>query len=144
MRKLFKGFHQGEKGFTLIEMVIVIAILGIIAAIVVPNFGSLTGQGQDEACQMEERTVTTVAIAYSFDTGECPTEIGQLAGYFEDPSAIQGSYTFGGIFPSCLVEQTECPASEEPSGGGLGPEPKPKPIPWPWGPWGPWGPWWPR
>jgi prepilin-type N-terminal cleavage/methylation domain-containing protein len=143
MRKLTEGLSQGEKGFTLIEMLVVIAILGTIAAIVVPNFGSLSGRGQAEVCQLEERMVTTVAIAYSFDTGECPTEIGQLDDYLDDPSAIQGSYTFSGTFPSCVVEQTECPASETP-GPGPGPKPKPKPEPWPWGPFNPWGPWWPQ
>ncbi|MGD9117413.1 MAG: type II secretion system protein [Dehalococcoidia bacterium] len=138
MRKLTKG----EKGFTLIELVIVIAILGVISAIVVPNFNSLAGKGQTEACQVEERTVTTVTVAYASDTGECPTEIEELADYFEDPTAIQGSYDFSGIFPNCVVEQTGCPASEEPEPEpepGPGPKPKPKPNPWPWGPFNPWG-----
>jgi type IV pilus assembly protein PilA len=120
MRRLFKGFRKGEKGFTLIELLVVIAILGIIAAIVVPNFGNFFGRGQDEACAIEERMVKTITIAYASDTGACPTagtaapgdETGglkDLEDYFEDPTAIQGTYTFGGTYPSCTVDQTVCP-----------------------------------
>jgi type IV pilus assembly protein PilA len=140
MRKLTKDFRKGEKGFTLIELLVVIAILGTIAAIVVPNFGSFADKGQTEACQVEERSVITVTVAYALDNGGCPTSIDQLNSYFEDPTAIKGSYTFGGIYPNCVVEQTECPASGEPPG----PKPKPKPKPWPWGPFEPVGPSWPQ
>jgi type IV pilus assembly protein PilA len=111
MRKLMKGLRKGEKGFTLIELLVVIAILGIIAAIVVPNFGNFLGQGQDEACQIEERMVKTITIAYASDNEACPTAIADLAEYFEDPDAIQGSYTFGGTYPACTAEQdVPCPA----------------------------------
>jgi type IV pilus assembly protein PilA len=116
MRKLFRGFRKGEKGFTLIELLVVIAILGIIAAIVVPNFGNFFGRGQTEACEIEERMVKTITIAYASDTGACPTAgtvdkddtsggLVDLAGYFEDPTAIQGTYTFGGAYPNCTVTQ---------------------------------------
>jgi type IV pilus assembly protein PilA len=108
MRSLFKGFRKGEKGFTLIELLVVIAILGIIAAVVVPNFGRFFGEGQDEACAIEERMVTTVTIAYASENGACPTAIGDLDGYFEDPTAIQGTYTFGGTYPNCTVTQSSC------------------------------------
>jgi prepilin-type N-terminal cleavage/methylation domain-containing protein len=108
-RSLFKGFRRGEKGFTLIELLVVIAILGIIAAVVVPNFGRFFGEGQDEACAIEERMVTTVTIAYASESGACPTAIGDLDEYFEDPTAIQGTYTFAGTYPSCTVTQTACP-----------------------------------
>ncbi|MGD9394023.1 MAG: prepilin-type N-terminal cleavage/methylation domain-containing protein [Dehalococcoidia bacterium] len=114
MRKLFKGFRKGEKGFTLIELLVVIAILGIIAAIVVPNFGNFFGRGQAEACEIEERMVKTVTIAYASDNGACPTAIANLSGYFEDETAIQGSYTFAGTYPNCTVTQdVPCPAVAE-------------------------------
>jgi len=113
MRRLVKGFRKGEKGFTLIELLVVIAILGIIAAIVVPNFGNFFGRGQTEACNIEERMVTTVTIAFASDTGGCPTAIGDLDAYFEDPSTIQGTYTFVDDYPDCSVTQTVCPTPAE-------------------------------
>ena len=112
MRGLVKGFRKSEKGFTLIELLVVIAILGIIAAIVVPNFGNFFGRGQTEACEIEERMVSTITIAFASDTEGCPTAIGDLDAYFEDPTAIQGAYTFAGEYPACTVTQTSCPAAE--------------------------------
>jgi len=111
MKRLLKSFRYGEKGFTLIELLVVIAILGIIAAIVVPNFGNFFGRGQDEACEIEERMVKTITIAYASDEGECPTVIGDLDEYFEDPLAIQGEYTFVDAYPACTVTQDSgsCP-----------------------------------
>ena len=105
MRRLLKG----EKGFTLIELLVVIAILGIIAAIVVPNFGNFFGRGQTEACEIEERMVSTVTIAYASDNSACPTAIGDLDPYWEDATSIQGTYTFAGTYPNCTVTQASCP-----------------------------------
>jgi len=111
VKRLLKSFRYGEKGFTLIELLVVIAILGIIAAIVVPNFGNLFGAGQEEACKIEERMVTTITIAYASEEGKCPTIIGDLDAYFEDPDAIQGTYTFVDAYPACTVTQDSgsCP-----------------------------------
>jgi len=109
MRRLVRGFRKGEKGFTLIELLVVIAILGIIAAIVVPNFGNFFGRGQEEACEIEDRMVATVTIAYASDNQACPALIGDLDPYWEDATSIQGSYTFGGTYPNCTVTQDSCP-----------------------------------
>ena len=110
MRRLTRGFRYGEKGFTLIELLVVIAILGIIAAVVVPNFSNFIGSGQDEACEIEARMVTTATIAYLTENGSCPSAIGDLDDYFEDPGDIQGAYSWDG---DCNVTQTSCPASGE-------------------------------
>ncbi|NLI90290.1 MAG: prepilin-type N-terminal cleavage/methylation domain-containing protein, partial [Epulopiscium sp.] len=42
MKKINKEGLRSEKGFTMIELIIVIAILGILAAILVPSFAQMT------------------------------------------------------------------------------------------------------
>jgi type IV pilus assembly protein PilA len=108
MRGLIRGFRKGEKGFTLIELLVVIAILGIIAAIVVPNFGNFFSRGQEEACQIEARMVTTATMAYASDHDACPTSTDDLAGYFD--GTLQGAYTLAGDYPDCTVTPGDCPA----------------------------------
>ena len=109
VKQAWGGISYGEKGFTLIEMLLVIAVLGIIALIAVPNFVSLSGRGQTEVCEMEEQLVKTVTIVYAKDKGVCPTSIEDLEPYLEDPDDIMGSYSFGGSYPNCTATQESCP-----------------------------------
>jgi prepilin-type N-terminal cleavage/methylation domain-containing protein len=65
-----------KKGFTLIELMIVIAIIAILAAILVPNFLRARAQGQFTACQSNMKNIGTALEMYSVDhQGEYPADL---------------------------------------------------------------------
>jgi type IV pilus assembly protein PilA len=56
-----------KKGFTLIELMIVIAIIGILAAIAIPQFAAYRAKSYNSASQSDLRNVLTVLEAYYAD-----------------------------------------------------------------------------
>ena len=70
MKGLVGVLKKGTQGFTLIEILIVIAILSILAAIVIPRFISLYGRGEAEAAETERRITQTALICYMTGNGE--------------------------------------------------------------------------
>jgi general secretion pathway protein G len=67
-----------EKGFTLVELLIVIVILGILAGIVVFAVGNLTSNAKTNACATEKGSITTAAEAYKAQTGAYPANMAAL------------------------------------------------------------------
>jgi type IV pilus assembly protein PilA len=72
---------KNEKGFTLIELMIVIAIIGILAAIAIPNFITYRKRAYNSAANADAKNIYTAAQAYytDFPTGS-PT-LGNLQSY---------------------------------------------------------------
>ncbi len=78
LQKLTK---KNEKGFTLIELMIVIAIIGIRAAIAIPNFISYRRRSYNAASNSDVKNAYTSAQAYYTDHPSGSASTGIIVGY---------------------------------------------------------------
>ena len=75
-----------RSAFTLIELILVVAILGILAAIIIPRFTTTQTTAKDAADKTQIQMINTMLELYKANTGAYPTltVIGTDAAYFPD------------------------------------------------------------
>ena len=85
---MLKAFMKSKKGFTLVELMVVVVIIGILTAIAIPVYNSVTVKAEKNACEANLRTINGMKAQWQMmDEDERPETFAEM---FQ-----------GGVIPSC-------------------------------------------
>ncbi len=93
-----------RKGFSLMELMVVLIILGLIVAIVVPRLGLFTKKGSIQAAKQQIAQLKTALEAYRADMGKYPTTEEGLKALIENPDQNATTYE-----PNGYLEKKKVP-----------------------------------
>ena len=95
--------HKSTKGFTLVEIMIVVVIIGLLAAMAIPAFQKVRQASQDKTVLNNARQLSAAADQYYLENGVSTVSLGALVGTTNYVKALNlvaketypGAYTQG-------------------------------------------------
>lgn len=97
MFQLIRRAVKKEEGFTLVELMVVIIILGALVAIAVPMYTRSQDDAVEKACQANLRILDGAIAQYRAVNGQYPTELAKLVPDFIKavPKCPEGQDSYG-------------------------------------------------
>lgn len=95
--------RNGEAGFTLVEILVVITIIGLIMAIVGPRVLNYLGESKVKAARIQIESLGSALDLYYLDMGRYPNSNDGLAALVQRPGNAEewnGPYLKGGVVPN--------------------------------------------
>jgi general secretion pathway protein G len=102
LRKCWRLRRAAQAGFTLIEMLVVITIIGLIMALVAPRVLNYLSESKVKAAKIQIASFESALDLYYLDAGQYPSSSEGLDALVKRPSDVaawNGPYLKGGIVP---------------------------------------------
>jgi len=102
LRRRKRSSRLGERGFTLIEILVVITIIGLIMALVAPRVLNYLSEAKVKAAKIQIESLSSTLDLYYLDTGRYPSSSEGLQALVERPAGVEGwsgPYLKGGFVP---------------------------------------------
>jgi general secretion pathway protein G len=80
--------RKSEKGFSLIELIVVLVILGLLAAVVAPNVYNKLAKGKDQIARIQIKELEGALQLFLFDMGRYPTSSEGLDALVRNPGNL--------------------------------------------------------
>lgn len=101
---------KNKKGFTLVELMVVVAILGILVAVAVPVYNNVTDSAKDKTCATNVRTIES-AIMQAEASG---VDIKNFVSQADVVAKLTATYTVDGkTVGPFLAKAVDCPWNKE-------------------------------
>lgn len=74
--------HKNKKGFTLVEIMIVVVIIGLLAAMAIPAFNKVREQSREKAITNNLRQIASAGQQYILEEGKAKVKYADLEGTY--------------------------------------------------------------
>lgn len=88
----YNNINYSRKGFTIVELLVVVAVIGILAAITIVSYATVTNNARDQKVKTDAQGIAVYLNKYKADHGKYPTSLDQLEGAPKAESDFQYSY----------------------------------------------------
>ena len=86
-KKCDKQYKRGQRGFTLVELLLVLVILALIAGLVLPGIIGKAESAKAKAASSQISRISMSVESFYLDTGNTPSSLDQLV---NEPSGVSG------------------------------------------------------